>query len=496
MSANHAVNGTMDPHTSTAGARGNLATLLTTGGWFATGLVTLLALLVRVIRLGQPARIIFDETYYAKDAWSLFKMGYEGSWDEHSDIGFALGTTSGLTPEASFVVHPPLGRWLIALGFLGTSGGPTPFAWRISAAIFGVLGVFLAARIAWQISRSVVAVSLSGVFLATDGLHVAMSRVALLDIFMSTLVLLAVWAVLRDGTSLRGTSPPHSTWWRPYLALAGVALGCAVAVKWSALWSLAVIGLFVAIRDWARKKQRGHLTFLSAVSGAASDFVYLVGTTALVYVTSWWSWFRTPQSWGRPGSGKVAGNGTPWSDWWAYHERVWEFHQGVTAPHSYQSSPTDWVLQTKPTLLYFNRVPGCKTGCVEIVSTLGNPLLWWLGLGAAIWALAMILRHRPEASNLTLLLVVYASQLLPWFLYPERTKFSFYAASLAPYVAILLGLGLTWLTQSPRPRWLRRVSWLLALAVVASGFWFLPIATGFPISIEQWEQHKLLESWW
>ena len=38
--------------------------------------VTLLAFFLRVWKLGTPREFEFDETYYAKDAWSMLNHGY------------------------------------------------------------------------------------------------------------------------------------------------------------------------------------------------------------------------------------------------------------------------------------------------------------------------------------------------------------------------------------------------------------------------------------
>ncbi|MGC0417145.1 hypothetical protein ABIA38_002659, partial [Embleya sp. AB8] len=46
----------------------------TGGGWLPCILVTLLAGFIRFWNLGKPKAVIFDETYYAKDAWSLLKL--------------------------------------------------------------------------------------------------------------------------------------------------------------------------------------------------------------------------------------------------------------------------------------------------------------------------------------------------------------------------------------------------------------------------------------
>ena len=49
---------------------------------------------------------MFDETYYVKDAYSIWHLGYEGTWAQNANASFVRGNFSTLSPEASFVVHP------------------------------------------------------------------------------------------------------------------------------------------------------------------------------------------------------------------------------------------------------------------------------------------------------------------------------------------------------------------------------------------------------
>ncbi|MGH7426620.1 MAG: hypothetical protein ACREJP_10710, partial [Candidatus Methylomirabilales bacterium] len=65
--------------------------------------------------------MIFDETYYAKDACL------------YAGLGQQVCKSPG--PAEQSFVHPPLGKWLIAAGI--KIFGYTPFGWRASAAIFG-----------------------------------------------------------------------------------------------------------------------------------------------------------------------------------------------------------------------------------------------------------------------------------------------------------------------------------------------------------------------
>ena len=51
-------------------------------GWLGPILVAVFAGALRFWHLGSPRAVVFDETYYAKDAWSVLRLGYEGSWPD------------------------------------------------------------------------------------------------------------------------------------------------------------------------------------------------------------------------------------------------------------------------------------------------------------------------------------------------------------------------------------------------------------------------------
>src|SRR5690625_7664752 len=87
--------------------------------WVGPVLVSIFAAFLRFFRLKTPPSLVFDETYYVKQGYSLLELGYEGRWAEDWDDNFAAGDFSGLSAEADYVVHPPVGKWLIAFGKIG-----------------------------------------------------------------------------------------------------------------------------------------------------------------------------------------------------------------------------------------------------------------------------------------------------------------------------------------------------------------------------------------
>ena len=121
--------------------------------WAAPAAVIAIAAVTRLWNLGHPHLLVFDETYYVKDAWTLWNLGYESQWPAESDQQFNGGVTDIFTTNASYVVHPPLGKWIIGVG-MALLGPDNPVGWRISVAIVGILLVVLTMLVAKRLTGS------------------------------------------------------------------------------------------------------------------------------------------------------------------------------------------------------------------------------------------------------------------------------------------------------------------------------------------------------
>lgn len=137
--------------------------------WLVTIGIVGFAFILRLVNLGRPANLVFDETYYAKDAWSLLQYGYEGSWADDSNARILNGgDLSGLSPDPSFIVHPQLGKWLIAAG--EALFGMNSFGWRFMPLVFGCLLILFTIRVTRRLSRSTLIGAIAGLLLTFDGL--------------------------------------------------------------------------------------------------------------------------------------------------------------------------------------------------------------------------------------------------------------------------------------------------------------------------------------
>jgi len=159
--------------------------------WIVTIAITVIAGVLRLIGLAHPQPgsthdQIFDEVYYAVEGRDLFTHGVE--WNAQNNTG-------------DFVVHPPLGKWIIGLGEHLSSYDT--FGWRIMPMIFGTLSILLLIRITRRMFRSTILGAAAGLLMALDGMEFVLSRTALLDIFLMFFILAAFGCLVMDRDSRR-----------------------------------------------------------------------------------------------------------------------------------------------------------------------------------------------------------------------------------------------------------------------------------------------------
>lgn len=442
--------------------------VVTRNGWIATVVTTLIAAFTRLWNLGSPHEIMFDETYYVKDAYSIWHLGYEGTWAQNANASFVRGNFSMLSPEASFVVHPPLGKWLIATG-MELTGPASSWGWRLAVALAGIATVFLLCRLVWRLFPSPLLVGLAGLFLAIDGVGITESRIGLLDGFIGFFALAAVYCIVRDRQSQReriarllegtaaGALAPKAGW-RPWMISAGVLLGCACSVKWSGLYLLATIGIMTVIWDGtALRAVKAKVWKLETlVSRGWGNFMKLVPVAGVTYLLTWFGWFMNPSAYkhGWAAAERAAGRGS-WlpdsiADFIEYHRAIYEFHVGLSTPHSYMAKPSGWLLQMRPTSFYWqsNDTLGadayqCDTrNCVRAITSIGNIPIWWAAFVAVFVVVAYVALKRDWRG--WVVLAGYIGLYLPWFMYWDRTIFTFYTVAFVPFVVLALTVALGW----------------------------------------------------
>ncbi|WP_330282567.1 dolichyl-phosphate-mannose--protein mannosyltransferase [Streptomyces sp. NBC_00588] len=506
-------------------------------GWGGPLLVTLMAGVMRFWHLGSPKAVIFDETYYAKDAWALVHRGFEVNWDKNAND--LILQTNGHVPiptDAAYVVHPPVGKYVIGLGEL--MFGFNPFGWRFMTALLGTLSVLILCRIGRRIFRSTFLGCLAGALMAVDGLAFVMARTSLLDGVLMFFVLAAFGCLVIDRDKTRAklaaalpadpdgrvrpdadTAENTRFGWRPWRWLAGLMLGLAIGTKWNGLYILVAFCVMAVLWDVGSRKVAGARHPYSAVLKRDTGLTFLatVPVAIATYLLSWIGWILSPTN----GSGgyfrnwaTTDGKGGSWTwlfpDWWRslwhYEHEVYKFHVGLSSPHTYMSNPWSWLVDGRP-VSYFYESPspgkdGCPADaggkCAREVLAIGTPLLWWVACFAVLYILWRWFFRRDWRAGA--IACGIAAGYLPWFMYQERTIFFFYAVVFVPFLCLAVAMLLGAIIGPPGSSDSRRVAGatsagVLVLLIAWNFIFFWPLYTGTAIPIDDWRSRMWLDTW-
>lgn len=499
-------------------------------GWAIPALIAVIGGFLRFWHLDQPHKLVFDETYYVKEAASYLQVGYElasnGDSTPKPDDLFTHGTTNVFQNTPEFVVHPPAGKWMIAFGEW-IFGPASSWGWRFSAAAVGTLSILMLGRIARRLFGSTLLGAVAALLLAVDGQHFVLSRTGLLDIFVMFWALAGFGLLLIDrdrsrvrlaqrveksggppGTPLQRYGPGLGIrWWR---IAAGVCLGLSAASKWSGVFFLAAFGLLTVMWDVsARRTVRSrHWLVTGLFRDGTVAALQMLPVALVTYVATWTGWFL-----GRGGYDRQWGAQNPSASFgwvpdalrslWRYHADMYHANITLDSPHIYQSNPWSWLVLGRPTAFFYESYKTGQHGCTvqqcsHAITALGNPVIWWGGtLALAVvlfaWALGRDWRAGAVLSGLV-------GGYLPWFMFQTRTIYSFYAVAFVPWVVLgltyTIGLMLGNRDASPERRMYAAVGAgaVVLLAVVAFGF-FYPVLAGSIIPQPSWGNRMWLPSW-
>ena len=496
--------------------------------WGGPLLVTAMAAVLRFTGLGSPHVFSFDETYYAKDALSLLRFGYEQETVTKANDLILAGNSKVFTGQASFIVHPPVGKWVIAVG--EWMFGATPFGWRFMPAVVGTLVVLMLARIVRRMTRSTLLGCVAGLLLAVDGLSIVLSRSALLDGVLAFFVLAAFGCLLIDRDHMRaqmvewldeqaardgpydpvlGDDPGPKMGLRPWRLLAGVLLGLACGVKWSGLYFVVAYGAMTVLWDLGARRTAGiKAPYIATLRRDAwTGFLSLVPVAFFVYWLTWIPWLLTfshqKRGWylGRRGFSWLPDNVRALLD---YHAQMWHFHTHLDSSHPYAAKAIGWLLQVRPTAFWSIQLKtneqGCRaSSCTREVTSLGTPMLWWAASAALVWLIWRWIGARDWRAGAVLGSV--AAGWLPWvILFRDRTIFTFYAVAFAPFMvmALTFAIGAIIGTRDASPT---RRTWGAAacggylLLVVANTAWIWPVLVGHVLAQPDWLRRLWFRGW-
>ncbi|GEM_PF-1294650 len=316
--------------------------------------IFLFAFTFRYFNFGNPQTLMVDEIYYVPAANSLL--------NSHVDPNY---------------VHPPLGKLLIATGI--AVFGYNSFGWRIAGVLAGSAIVPAAYLIGRKTFGEGTAIT-SSVLLVLDPLQHIMSRIAMLDIFLSLFVALAFLGVCYE---------------RFYLS--AISLGLACGVKLSG--AFAVVGVVAYL----------------LCSGRLSKAVRVIPVIALTFLLT-----------------LIPVVVSSWSSFAGTFLFALNWHLTLASTHPSASSPLGWFVNIVPFPVY--------SDAGQAISASANPLIYPVSLPVAAFFAYDALRKRScSLQTLPVFWLVFVYGL--FFVLPRKTQFIFYLTPTVPAILLLFSYG-------------------------------------------------------
>jgi len=435
------------------------------------------------LRCSENAAPLFDEqSLVPEEGYSFRNSSY---FDEIYHPRTAYEHIAGMRPYE--ITHPPLGKLILGLGI--RLFGMTPFGWRFSGALFGVLML----PVFYVLTKKLFGhslLSLTGTALfAFDFMHFVQTRLATIDtyaVFFILLMYLFFWLFLLEDPDAPDFSRARQT---RNLFFSGLFFGMGAASKWTCLYAGAGLALLWLLhwigrgRRLAKAERRGELT-QELTTNIALCLVFFVAIPAAIYYVCYIPYGRA--------SG-LSGLKMLFSGDYARIVRdnqvyMFKYHAGVEATHPYSSRWYQWIADIRP-ILYYQEFPSQTTK--SAIAAFLSPLVCWGGLLALPCVGWLGVRRKDKAA--LFLLVGYLAQLVPW-LGVKRIIFEYHYFPCLPFLVLAICYVLDALRGIDR-RWPRRALCFAGAAVVLFALFYPALSGVETSSFYFYRLLKWLPSW-
>lgn len=387
-------------------------------------LLGLVAELLFLVHLGQPAKLMFDEVYYVPAGKDTFGMVQRTNEE-----------------------HPLFAKWLIGLSV--ALFGDTSFGWRALSTVAGVATTLSIYAIALKLFGEVRTAATAALLALLNHMLFVQARIAMLEVFAGAFLFgalaLLVWGYRR----------PEKRW----VIGAGAALGLAIGCKWSALPFAAPLGVAVLI-CWRAHRWQAAVRF-----GFAAMIAYLASFwPAIFYATDP---IKLDQI-------------VP------FQLRMFELQTRPLAQHTYQSTPWQWPLITRPIWYLYEPVDGVQRGVLLV----GNPAVMWGGLVALAACLWDGVKER--RGPLLILSALYLFAMAVWIVIPKKIGFYYYYYFPGLILPLLIAATFHHAYRT-KERWLPAAFLVLSFALFV---YFYPILSAAALPNDQAFLHWMWLSTW
>lgn len=384
--------------------------------------ILLLTTFLHLFRLDYPHAYVFDEVYHAFTA-KEYLAGHKEAWE------WWTTPPPGVAYEWT---HPPLGKEIMTFSMF-TLRSTDSWAWRLPGALLGILSVYLIYLLGLSLFKKESVGLLSAFIFSLDGLNFVQSRTGMVDIYFVAAMLLCLLLIQKNK-----------------FLLATVALGLALASKWTGIYLIGMVMILLLVRkNW-------------------HQIPYFIFIPASLYMLSYLPFFIS---------------GHNFNLFIELQKQMWWYHTNLKATHDYASPWWSWPLNLYPVWYYVEY----SNNQIANIFASGNPIMFWTGAIAIIltcWDFfksfgvkiknGLLVNLPKNMSGHFFILLGYFIFWLPWAFSP-RIMFLYHYAPSIPFMALGLGYQLSLLLPDRENR--KLLFWILGAIVL--GFIFIyPFITG------------------
>ncbi|SMN19145.1 similar to Saccharomyces cerevisiae YJR143C PMT4 Protein O-mannosyltransferase, transfers mannose residues from dolichyl phosphate-D-mannose to protein serine/threonine residues [Maudiozyma saulgeensis] len=250
-------------------------------------LVTLIALVVRLVKISFPDAVVFDEVHFGKFASYYLERRF------------------------FFDVHPPLAKLFFALiGYFARYDGYFKFdsvgqsyieggdivapyvTYRVVNALLGTLIVPLIFNSLKELNCFAITCAFGSLLFALDNAQVCQTRFIFLDTLLLLSIIATIYSYIRYYKCEITPGKSFSKEWYIWLIQTGIYLSCAISCKYVGVMTYATIGIAVLYNLWQLFCQLRSTNMRIFIRYFLQKLNYLVMLPFLLYLFWFWIHFQ------------------------------------------------------------------------------------------------------------------------------------------------------------------------------------------------------------
>jgi dolichyl-phosphate-mannose-protein mannosyltransferase len=433
-------------------------------------------------------------------------------FDEVHHVRTAMEYIDGLEPHEW--THPPLAKLIMAASMKvwGTDFDPREgvwkpdatyptracLSWRFPSVCFGALSLAAMFALTRALFGNRFVATAGTVLLALDGVFFVQSRIAMTNIYTVFFILtgtLGTWQYVKRGD-------------RRWLLLTGLALGCALATRWSSLWAWGLNGVILLWQLFAyerpswtpgspvSRETAKWIATMTVTMGLIPLFVYMLAYVPFVLQGNgdlmtklFTSGEPAPVAWSKAFQRDFYASGHGWFKVLNQQKDMWNYHSGLKEGHPYSSTWWTWPLMLRPVWYYFVSKDGTDTG----IWAIGNAAVWWASVPALLCAAYLARKERNPALGIVSLLGF--GMWLAWAIKPRPLDFMHYFFECVPFTCIALAY-LGWRLYHSGDEVQRRFAVVFASAAATWFVFYYPLLSALTVPDGYFRLHIWLDRLW